>query len=328
MNLSENDNFSLLRKTDLTDLLLFVDNYDLIYRTSLGIDKNITFGVEIEYENLLRKKVDKFINDNYSDWLSKRDGSLKVGGEITSPILTDVPKTWVELSEICKYLKKKKVDTLRNAGGHIHVGAASLGNDVDAFRIFLKLYTAYESVLYRFVYGDKISGRKDIDVYSRCVSQILYYYLKNINKSKTLFDLKKCIPLDNRNYAINFRNIAFDDINRKVNGNTIEFRSPNATVNEIVWQNNINVFTRMIMASKGKSINEEFLNYKLKNEFYEFDYNREKYENIDLKNVMEFVDLVFDNNLDKVYFLKQYLKNYQINYGYKFAIKAKRFTKG
>lgn len=46
-----------------------------------------------------------------------------------------------------------------------------------------------------------------------------------------------------------------------------------------------------------------------------------------LKNISEFLDLVFDNNLDKIYFLRQYLKDFQENYGIKTAVRAKKFVK-
>jgi len=37
--------------------------------------------------------------------------------------------------------------------------------------------------------------------------------------------------------------------------------------------------------------------------------NIEQYENIDLEQALEFSDLIFDNNLDKLYFLRQYFKD-------------------
>ena len=83
----------------------------------------------------------------------------------------------------------------------------------------------------------------------------------------------------------------------------------------------------MLVSSKDKVMDEDFLNYKLKHEFLPYSKNEFVYNNINLKNALEFVDLIFDNNLDKVYFLKQYLKNYQENYGLKTVVKAKRFVK-
>ena len=53
--------------------------------------------------------------------------------------------------------------------------------------------------------------------------------------------------------------------------------------------------------------------------------NPKKYSDIYLTQALEFADLVFDNNLDKVYFLRQYLKNYQCSN--ESLLRAKPFTK-
>ena len=46
-----------------------------------------------------------------------------------------------------------------------------------------------------------------------------------------------------------------------------------------------------------------------------------------IEEALEFVDLVFDNDLDKVYFLRQYIKNYEENFKINKAVMAKRFVK-
>ena len=47
-----NDMFSKFNKSDLKDLLNEIEKYYLEYRTSLDLSRNITFGVEIEYESI------------------------------------------------------------------------------------------------------------------------------------------------------------------------------------------------------------------------------------------------------------------------------------
>jgi len=162
---NRNDPFVLLRGLDLQDLLIQTESYLLKYRDSLNLPANVLFGVEIEYEGVSKKHVDKFIKKKLDDWNSKKDGSLSFGGEITSPVMNDKMEYWKELKMICDYLTKKRADTLHNAGGHIHIGTCVLGADVEAWKQFLKLYTAYESVLFRFLYGDKISGRRKLFKY-------------------------------------------------------------------------------------------------------------------------------------------------------------------
>lgn len=45
------------------------------------------------------------------------------------------------------------------------------------------------------------------------------------------------------------------------------------------------------------------------------------------KDSIEKEDMIYTNNLDKMYFLRQYIKSYQNNYGVVGAVKAKKFTK-
>ena len=318
----KNDDFILLRGRDLQDLLVEVENYFLEYREKINLPSNVTFGVEIEYEGVSRVKTNKFIDKNLKDWISKDDGSLQSGGEVTSPIMKDQVKYWRELKKVCEYLSKKGADTSHNAGGHIHIGANVLGYDVEAWRVFLKLYTVYENVIFRFVYGDKISGRRELLKYAPPTADFIYRLMPMINKAKSEHDIKNILLLltKKRHVALNFDNVG----SRK---NTFEFRSPNASTNAVIWQNNINAVSKMLVSSKDKVLDEEFLDYKLEHEYFPYLENDYLYDVVNLKNVLEFVDLVFDNNLDKIYFLRQYLKNFQDNYGLSLAIKARRFVK-
>lgn len=72
---------------------------------------------------------------------------------------------------------------------------------------------------------------------------------------------------------------------------------------------------------------EEFLDYKISHDFRCYQYNEYLYTTVNLKNALEFVDLIFDNNLDKVYFLRQYLKSFQEIYENIPSQKAKRFVR-
>lgn len=327
INPEKNDNFAVLRGIDLQDLLVETENCLLEYRDKLNLPNDVTFGVELEYESVPRTITDKFIKKNLMEWNSKSDGSLNSGGEITSPIMKDNPKYWQELKKVCEFLSKKRADTFHNAGGHVHIGACVLREDVEAWKIFLKLYTTYESIIFRFIYGDKISGRKNIFKYAPPIADSLKRLLPRINKAESLFDIYLNLPTREKYAALNFCNVDFTIPENKNKKNTLEFRSPNATTNAIIWQNNINAFTKMLVSSRDKVIDEEFLDYKLSHEYLAYFGNKYIYNEINLKNVLEFVDLVFDNNLDKIYFLRQYLKNFQENYGTKTAVRAKRFVK-
>lgn len=117
-----NDKLSNMKGLDLQELLILLDNYNLEYREKLGIDKNITFGFELECEYSNEKNIKYGINNflKNSKWIVKEDVSLKYGNEINSPILRDKKKSWKELKVICSILEKNALIG-NNSGGHIHV---------------------------------------------------------------------------------------------------------------------------------------------------------------------------------------------------------------
>lgn len=327
INSKSNDSFINFKGLELQELLLEIDKYLLEYRELINIPNYVTFGTEIEYECVPRNKVSEFLDSKFYDWISVGDGSLTSGGEIISPIMTDDKEFWFELKEICDFLTEHNADTSKNAGGHIHVGAHVLGNDVETWKNFIKLYIAYENIIFRFIYGDKISARYKLTKYAPPIADELYSSLGIINESLDLMILKKYLPIDDKYHAVNFGYVKFNNIGTRQEKNTLEFRSPNASSNAIVWQNNINLFTKMLLSSKDKVMDMDFIDYKLSNEFKCFYDNKFLYNEVNLKKALEFVDLIFDNNLDKIYFLKQYLKHFENNYGLTKAVKAKRFTR-
>lgn len=325
---NQNDFFSSMRGIDLQELLFQIENYDLEYRKSLNLPRSITFGTEIEYENVPKQIVDQLIKISLKKWTSKNDRSLKSGGEVTSPIMTDNKKDWQELKTICDLLEENNADTRHNAAGHIHIGAKILDQeDITGWRHFLKLYMIYEHVIFRFIYGDKLNGRKRINHYAPPIADKLYKRLAHLDEAIDIYDIQWILPRE-RFGSINFQNIDFDDYYHPFEEkDTIEFRSPNATTNPVIWQNNINTITKMLLTASKQIMDEEFLDYKLNHEFFPYKEHEYLYDEIVLKDALEFVDLVFDNNLDKSYFLRQYLKNFQNNYGLAPGTKAKQFVR-
>ena len=55
--------------------------------------------------------------------------------------------------------------------------------------------------------------------------------------------------------------------------------------------------------------------------------NLKRYKEIDLTGSLELADLIFDNNLDKINFLKQYLKDMRTTRIKNSLVPAKRLTK-
>lgn len=320
-----NDSFSGMNKSDLQELLLQLNTFYLEYRYFLGLESDLSFGAEIEYEDADISKVHSFVKNsmggvafdyngslfNKDLWFSKKDGSLHHGGEVVSPIMYDNKKYWLELKQICEFLKEIKATTHKECAGHIHFGANIFGNDYDSWRRFLKIYTIYENVLFRFGYGQHSSARRRIHYFSAPLANFLNSTKWQLDRAKKIEELSGILPLNSKHHAINFRHVHFSDID-DVEGNTIEFRFLNGSTEECIWQNNINVLAKLILTAKNKNLDEDYLDALLRQqEMLYFTTStteiHELYEKVCLKQALDFADLIFDNNLDKIYFLKQYI---------------------
>lgn len=290
-NITVND----LNRNDLKEVLRYLNSYYLKYRDFLDLPTNLTFGIEIEYSKVKPRLVDFYVNEilrdwnSIVDWDSKREAALPYGGEVTSPIMIDSDKCWREMKEICHFLKNNGADPLARAGGHIHLGANILANDYSMWRRFFKLYTIFEDILYKVCYGDKINGRTNIAHFAKPVGEILLSKMWRFNYAKDVIDIKEIFPNDTRGYGLNLRHVNFEDINTAPN-NTIEFRFPNATIEEVIWQNNINVLTKFLLAVFNRNISEDYLDSLLKDMEYQLYTGRIDYKAIDFKKALLFAD--------------------------------------
>lgn len=275
----------------------------------------LTFGIEIEYRNLLRACVTGFIKENYPNWESKKEDAIikstdnyLIGGEIVSPILHDTKESWQVIDEICNYLKSNNASSL-NTGAHIHIGANIFENNSKYFLRFIKLWCAYEHIIYRFSYGEYIYARDTLFEYSSPVSKELKFLINALQLSY----------LDNFSYLITVLNLSkkrglnLSNINKNENKNTIEFRSPNGTFNSLIWHNNFTLFKRMIEYAKSPNYNEELINLKL-----EIEHNIENNEII-LEDALELANLIYTDEKEKLRFLKQYLKGKEETKEYKLS---------
>ena len=156
----DNDKFSKLDLCTLKQLMQQIEKVDLPYRDSLKLPNEVTFGLEIEYENVKKEILDIYIANKYSKWQSTYDISLSDGGELVSPILTDKKEIWKDLEEICTFLSANNPIMNVNTGGHIHIGSHILTDDFNLWRKFLKAYTVYESDLLYFLF-EKIRWQED-----------------------------------------------------------------------------------------------------------------------------------------------------------------------
>lgn len=322
-----NDKLSKLNKLELNELLSELDSFYLTYRKNLGLPETVSFGIELEYQNMSNELTKQYLENNVSTWNFVEEKTLDKGGEINSPIMFDEIKYWKELRQVCNYLKQNNADVDMGASTHVHVGVQVLGSCVDNWRKFIKTYIVYESILSRFFYGDKINPRITLMDYAYPIADILYTEIENLNKIENIEELQYIVP--RRQFqAVDFRKIRFYDADSIRNLNTLEFRSPNGTKEEIICQNNINTITKLLLSPSKNMIDEEYLDYRLNNERISSTTNYSLYSDINLDLALELVDMIFDNNLDKIYFLRQYIKDNRISSDCNDTIHSKKFIKG
>lgn len=315
LNPKGNMMLSKLSQTDLQELLILLENYYLTLRKSLNIDNSLTFGFEIEYKynqkeinnNDINKLLRSF-DSKKRQWRGHMDASIHYGGEISSPILKDRTVYWKELEYVCSLLKSVSIVD-DDCGGHIHIGAQILGTKKENWLNFIYLCAVYENIIYRFGYGEFLTERSRIKKYAPPLSkQLLIGYSKYKNKDCEFYNLINHF-ITKRYSAINFSYIEKNGLFEEEN--TIEFRTPNGTLEPIIWQNNLNLFSHLLMYSKDNNFDRDII--KKRYMCVRKSLSRLKcYREVYLEQALELGDMIFDNNIDKIYFLKQYLKSFEV----------------
>lgn len=304
-------------------------NVNFMYKDQINIF-DIPFGIEIEFANadfnVVKGKLEqlfgyeptkikwdsknKYIIDRYKKWSLKNDATvqthtkenifLKFGGEITSPIMSNEKKCWQELKLVCDMLKQ--IDTVKingNCSIHIHTDKHIFKN-IQEYINLLKLWMVYEDVIYRFSYGEIDTPRMLITRYAQPIGYYIYERLAKLNRIETEKQLLQLLHYE-RKYGINLTNI---DRNEK---KTVEIRTYNGTLNEKIIQNDVLFNINFLNYSKEENFDKEFINYKVK-KYKAIFLGESVKENTD--KAIEFSKLIFKNELEQLYFLKQYFKEY------------------
>lgn len=267
----------------------FINN-PLEYRYILSIPRNVNFGLELELNNIdfdmVYHLVKKKIGGNF---LIKTDKSLTKGlnAEIVTPVLQNRKETWIMLKKLGLLLQKLNPE-YDKCSFQVNFDSNLLDNFA-AKRRFLKLYAVYEDIVYRFSKGEDIEYRDSLEMYA---SPIILT-LKGLDDSDDdYFD----IFTDSKRYGISFKTKP---------KNLIEFRTPNATSNPILWQNYITFFYYLLVYANSSKCNEKELDEYINNfgKLFLLEY----YENLHQEKAEELGNRIFNNTCDKVYFLQQYI---------------------
>ena len=332
----ENTKISDLNCYDLEKLISLINGYNLEYRNGLFIPGNISFGVEVEYSNPQNERLypDPDQDEDYRHgWILRKEGTVKNGGELVSPILNNHIDNWRLLKCILSDLHNR-VDVIDTCGSHVHIGAHIIGENPRNLNNFLRLWSTYENIIFRFAYGEYLNGRDSIKRMAKPLRREIENYYKAVKSEYgDKFDCDKISPFDmddfinhiqcSEYHAVSFFNVT--DLSKFKMFNTIEFRLANGTINHIIWQNLINAYIHLILYAKSSDFDYDLVVKREKElKFPKFEYVY--YKDLDIKMAVEFADLVFDKNIDKIYFLRQYLKNNEETDKTLTLEKAKNFT--
>ena len=319
-----NDTLLSMNNSDRLSFLSALKQYYLEYRNTLNIGNDALFATEIEFEDANRKNIEQELIKRFPDerWIVKDDGSLFNGGEINSPPFNDNKEAWDELKMVCDIVSNN-AKILENTSGHVHVCMNIFGNNPKYWRNFALLWMTYENIITRFLYGEFTSPRADMEKYASPIALDLIRKLDKLedrSKMSCAYYIVKLLNSENeKRRSINFKHADSTELynyDREVNKNTIEFRSGNGTFNPIIWQNYINLLVKLLQYAKSDNFNEQIIlnrletiknKMQLDNPFYKI--NIKQYSYIYQDQALELADLIFNNNLDKIYFLRQYYKD-------------------
>ena len=264
----------------------------IVYRNLLNLDKNITFGIEIEYENILTDLISlTLLEDDYIDlkrWKNKSELDIfeynkygdEMNGEVVSPILRDSVDTWKKVEKVLYLLEIKGAKITEKCGGHVNIGSNILENNPLYYRNLLLLWKLYSKYIHSFASGEYSILRQNDMV------KMLNFNTEYLKEIETFIDIDP-ILYDKEHELY---------IEDKKNKGRIEFRIPNGTLSKEIWQNYINFFSKLLIACK-KELDVEKIVYKINNND---------------SSATELANYIFDGEFDKEQFLIQALKTNKI----------------
>lgn len=308
--------FRNLSKKDLETLFIRLKDYHLKYRDHLGIDSKISFGVELEFQDVLLYYVKKELSKDecFKSWSVHEDKSctyqiddFAVGGEISSPILHDIDIDWKILAEVLQCLKRLKARSIEETAFQVHVGAQVFEQDIRNVVNFVKLWCVFEHVIFKFSYGESVTYRPKILYFAHPIAEVTKLKCDRIPMFLDNLSCPKRLGYDKK-WTLNFQNYSFLSSDEEVN-NDIEIRCANGLLDKNMIQNTIYFYFKLMLYVMNDSFDEDYINYLFQHlQIKEFD----DYSKTYVQDVLLLVDLIFDNSLDKINFLKQYIKKDEI----------------
>ena len=267
-------------------------------RKILTIPKTENFGLEIELEGLNFNKTERRVKLLDERFICKSDKSLDdFGVEVVTPVMRNQKEDLL--------LLRKLATSLTDLGPRFDDCSFQVNFD-DKFTVderieFFKLYCYYEKLIYIFSKGYDPKLRINIDLYA------------NLVYNDFIFEFKKFIDCPELTLT-QFEDMKMYGLNIKSDKKILEFRTPNGTTNYDLWVNYITTFYYLLATIKRgnydkERVNDFIVNY---NKYIDESFSLWKHDfDIDIDQCIQFANLIFTDELDKIHFLKQIISTKQ-----------------
>ena len=283
--------------------------------SNICLPSEMTIGIEIESEGENSRKINTKMLP--SGWDIHFDTTLNKGTEIVSPILHSGDEK--EISKVCNLLTSLGQSISGNCAGHIHIGADYFNNDVESFKILLEMFANAEKIL--FLISNKAgdiprekSFRFAIPITSKIVNKnINFDDINDVNSfSKNIHNIQDMYAKPR------YSSINFENLNIPLQ-NTIEYRTPNGTLDPNVWIDNINLFGGLMIASRNisfvlKKSYDSMTDDDKKNLYF---YEKLKDVNISDRNRLKCLLNLLPSGIDKNVYIDRYDVNSKLVKGLK-----------
>lgn len=268
---------------------------ELKYRHLLHFDQKAVFGIEIEMEEIDYNNTERLIRNKVDhSWEIMEDRSLQYGGlEIASPILMNQKETWkllLKLSKTLTYINP----TFQNASFQVNLDVPFSENQLVPF---LKFFSYYEDIIFYFSRGFDSHIRDSALEFALPITPELSRMVRNKKSDEMISSY-----FNKKRYAIRLRRLKNLSA---IPTSIIEFRTPNGTVDSLLWQNYINTFYHLLQHINNASFDYERLEYNMFHTVHRDCID--DYKIFHIEKAIEFANLIFKEDIDQIYFLKQYI---------------------
>lgn len=346
--------FFNMSKSKLKDALMAANIETLSFRKKLSLPPSITFGNEIEVNDLDLSSASKIVSSfNNIHHLNNNNGfavteDYSVASEIITPILKDKESHWNSFGVMYDTLKMTSATIGKNTSSHVHIGMEKI-DSFDKLSTLIKTLVVFEPIIFMFGYGygdqprEFIKAKPFSSIYSMVmtpskvasfVNMLDFYFM--FSDDAIIKQFNSFNNNDNKYRAVfNFRCFDIEKLLGYYKCNDhMEVRCFNGTLDKEIAQNNINLVASIVNAVASDRIDSQYIDtlyYQYINLTYNYDcyvanldardcdsYNRllASYRMLDLNKALKLADMVFVDDRDKLYFLKQYLKLFNKNEEY------------